>query len=101
MSEFKQVLEIEKKFQKTISNATSKSEKKIAKATSDLKLKEEAMKKDLTTELNSDLEKLKIDLNKQGEMQIELSKQTAEKITKLANVDGAVKHLVEEFKNGF
>ncbi|NQZ85060.1 MAG: hypothetical protein HRU03_05055 [Nanoarchaeales archaeon] len=101
MSEFKQVLEIEKKYQKTISNANSKSEKKISKTVEDLRLKEDVMKKDLTDELSSDLSKLKSDLLKQGEMQVELSKQNAEKIIKTANVDDAVTHLVEEFKNGF
>jgi hypothetical protein len=101
MSEFKQVLEIEKKFQKTISNATSKSEQKIVKTIKDLKLKEDAMKKDLTNELNSEIVKLKSDLNKKGELQVEKSKKTAENIIKTANVDKSVEYLVREFKNGF
>ena len=101
MSEFKQVLEIEKKFKKTISNATSKSEKQINKANEDLNLKNDAMKKDLTNELSEELKKLKSDLNKQGELQVELSRQKAEKIIQTANVDSAVKHLVEGFKNEF
>lgn len=101
MSEFKQVLEIEKKFQKTISTANSKSETKINKSVQDLKLKEEAMKKDLISELNNDLDKLKSDLTKKGELQVENSKKMADNIIKTANVDKAVEHLVEEFKNGF
>lgn len=101
MSEFKQVLEIEKKFQKTISNATSKSEQKIAKTIEDLKLKEDAMKKDLTNELNSEIVKLKYNLNKKGELQVEKSKKTAENIIKTANVSESVEYLVREFKNGF
>jgi polyhydroxyalkanoate synthesis regulator phasin len=101
MSEFKQVLEIEKKFQKTISNVTSKSEQKIAKTIEDLKLKEDAMKKDLTNELNSEIVKLKYNLNKKGELQVEKSKKTAENIIKTANVSESVEYLVREFKIGF
>lgn len=101
MTEFKEVLEIEKKYQKSISSASNKFEKKVKKFNDDLKLNDELMKKDLIQELNSDLEKLSQKLTNNGEKKIETVKETTAKIIANANIEKAVSELVEGFKSGF
>jgi len=101
MSKFKEVLKIEKNYQKIISTAKTKSEKKINEAVEELGIREETMKKDLTKQLNTEMKDLKSKLIKKGEKEVESSKEIAKKIIANSDINKAVDYLMGEFKNGF
>ena len=98
MSKFKQVIEVEKKYESTINSAQKRSEKQLAKLKEELIQKEEELKLDLKKQLDLELKEKLEQVKKSGEEQVEKAKQDANAIEARANIDDAKKYLVEEFK---
>jgi len=101
MSVFKEVLEVERKYNHTISNANKKAQGRLNKLNEELRLKDGAYKSDYQLTLNEELKKKVKSLTQEGEKLLDNSKVKANLILENSNIDEAVKVLVEEFKNGF
>lgn len=99
MGNFKQVLEIEKKYDHIISSARQKHEKRLEKLHEELRLKEEAYKNDCKKELDREYKKELKNFKLKGEDLVKKAEDESDFIEKNSNVSGAVKMLVEEFKN--
>lgn len=99
MSNFKKVLDIEKKYDQIISTSKKSLEKEREKFYDNLKLKEEAIKSDFKGELERDYKKSIKDYTRQGEDILNKAKQESEQIFKYANIDDAIKLLEGEIKN--
>lgn len=99
MSNFKKVLEVEKKYEQVISKAQKTIEKDRENFYENLKLKEEAIKSDFKAELERDYKRSIEDYKKQGEDILAKAKQEALHISKYANVEDAIIFLEEEMKN--
>lgn len=99
MSNFKKVLEVEKKYEHSINTARKKSEKNLQKFTEELKIKEEAIKQDYKKELEHDFNKQVSNFKARGEQLYSDAKEEAQRIEKNSNSAGARKILMEAVKN--
>lgn len=100
MSNFKKVIEIEKKYDHVVGSSKKKSEKDLDKFKEELILKEEALKQDYVKELEKNYLKAIKDFNTEGENIIKKSKIDAKYILDNAKKEDAKKILIEEvFKN--
>lgn len=99
MSQFKEVLSIEKKYEHIISKAQEKFENSLNEFKSELAMKDEVKREDVKTQLESDIKRDKKNLKLEGEKTLTIANDTANKITKNSPVEKAVKYLVGEFKN--
>ena len=99
MSNFKKVLEIEKKYNHIINLAKNNSEKKIVSFENELNLREEVIKNDFKSELEREFNHQVSLFEAQGESQMRDAKDEVELIFKTVDVDGAADLLLEEIKN--
>ena len=99
MTNFKKVLETEKKYQQIINNTNKSIEKKKHIFYSNLKLKEEATKLDFQKELNNDFVKKIDNLKIEAKKIIENSKNESLNLLQNSNIEKAKQLLMEEIKN--
>ncbi len=99
MSNFKKVLEIEKKFEHSINTSNSNFEKKIDSFILNLKLKEDAIKQDFQKSLEKDFQKLILGFKKEAKLIITKSEEEAKYIKENAKSKKAVDFIVEGVKN--
>lgn len=99
MSEFKEVLELEKKYEHKINSAKKKYEKRLDEFKQQLSIKEEAMKDDLKKELDRDFKKDVLEVKKQGRKLLDTTEKDCENIINRANKKKVVNMIVEEIKN--
>ena len=99
MSNFKKVLDIERKFNHSISSAQKEYEKKLEKFNEELLDKEEATKRDYRKELGRELKKKITFLKEQGELEVLSAKEKAQRIQDNAQKEEAITFLLEEVKN--
>lgn len=99
MSNFKQILEVEKKYNHLINNSTRKINLKKEKFLSDLKLKEEVIKEDYKKELFLDLQREIKSLEKEKLRLLQEADGQVAKIKSNADVSRVINFLMEEIKN--
>jgi vacuolar-type H+-ATPase subunit H len=99
MSEFSKVLDIEKKYEKIISDTNSLYETKLEETKKELKTKFESFKKEIKTKLDKDLVEYKKSLNSQAETIVSKGKEDSLVVSTDSKQKKATEHLVKEFKN--
>lgn len=98
-SNFKEVLEIERKFDHIIQTAQKNSQKKLDQFKEELKLKDEAIKLDFKKELESDYKKRIKNLKKSGIDELEKSQKNAKNILENSKIEEGVIFMMEKIKN--
>lgn len=96
METYKQVLDIEKKYDHKISTAKKQLEKDFEKFSENLKDEEAAIKNDYRKELEQKIRKERKSLIEKGEEMIEKARNEAEALRKRSNKDEVTKKMMEE-----
>lgn len=99
MSNFKRVLEIEKKFDHHIKNVDFNFEKNLEQFISDSKLKEDVIITDFKKNLDSDFNKSIGSYNKQAKDILKNAENEADFIRKNSDVSKVTNFILEEIKN--
>jgi vacuolar-type H+-ATPase subunit H len=99
MSNFKTVLEIEKRYKNQISNALSRKEKKFQQFEAELSIKESATKEDIKKEAQNDLKREIRRLENEAENIRKKAQEEAKFLEESVNKEKILNTLMEEIKN--
>lgn len=99
MKNFKNILDIERKYDQIVNTARKNYEKELSELKSNLRLKEEAAMEDYKKELDKEFKKKGLSFKEKGSKVFEEAQRKAEEIKEQANKGKAVSFIVEAVKN--